>query len=78
MIAANGASIRHPANIVLLCVAGITAPAFVYWMDYQKKHSKPALIPNDLWRKDAFSAICVMVFIAWGVLNTLEYSFSLQ
>lgn len=76
-VAATGSSIRQPTSIVLLCVSAASAVGFVYWMKYQVKRGKPALIPNYLWQKKAFSVICIMVFLAVGVLNTFEYNFSL-
>jgi len=76
-VAATGPSIRQPASIILLCLSVASAVGFVYWMKYQVKRDKPALIPNYLWQKKAFSVICIMVFLAVGVLNTFEYNFSL-
>lgn len=69
--------IKDATQIVLLCIAGACLPSFVFWMNRQEQRGKPALIPNSLWKKMAFSSVCIMVFLTWAVVQTLEYLFSL-
>lgn len=65
--------LSKPINIVLLVVGALLFPVFVYWMHRQEKHSRPALIPNSLWRSNLpFTAICITVFLVWGTLNSSE------
>lgn len=65
-------SIREPLNIALLAASLALLPAFVYWMHRQVARSKPALIPNALWRNTPFTAICLTVALVWGAFNAVE------
>lgn len=62
---------------MLLCIAGTCLPSFLFWVHRQEKLGKPALIPNSLWQELAFSSICLMVFLTWAIVHSLEYLFSL-
>ncbi|KAK2006208.1 putative transporter [Colletotrichum eremochloae] len=77
VISDDSQRIKHTTQIVLLCVAGGCLPSFILWVQHQEKHGKPALIPNSLWKELAFSSICVMVFLTWAIVHSLEYLFSL-
>jgi hypothetical protein len=69
--------IHDSTQIVLLSIAGACLPSFVFWVQRQEKRGKPALIPNSLWKELAFSSICIMVFLTWAIVHSLEYLFSL-
>ncbi|KAL7931415.1 putative MFS transporter [Trichoderma chlorosporum] len=69
--------IRSPRSIVFLCLIAITLPLFVGWVHRQVKLGKPALIPNALWKKTAFSGICGTVAISFGVTTSMELFASL-
>lgn len=60
-------------NIALLSVSLVLLGAFPFWMDYQVKHGRPALIPNKLWHNSSFTSVCVAVFLCWASLNGIEY-----
>ena len=60
-------------NIALLVISIVLLIAFPLWMKVQKRRGKPALIPNELWRKAAFTTICIAVFFCWASLNAIEY-----
>ncbi|KAI9688299.1 MAG: hypothetical protein M1820_010281 [Bogoriella megaspora] len=77
VVANRSSSIKEATQIALLCVAAICLPFFIFWMKRQQRLGKPALIPNYVWKKLAFSSICIMVFLTWAVVQTLEYFFSL-
>jgi hypothetical protein len=72
MLSGNIRSISHASNIVLLCFSIALVPAFVYWMHAQEKKERPALIPNSIWSKAAFTSTCIMVLIAYAVMNSME------
>ncbi|KAM0551285.1 hypothetical protein ACHAPJ_008388 [Fusarium lateritium] len=55
MISSSYKRLDDPANIALLTTALVLLAAFPFWMDYQVKHGKPALIPNSLWRNWSFT-----------------------
>lgn len=76
-ITGNLSSIREASNIVLLSIATALIPAFIFWMNHQEIKGRPALIPNSLWKKTAFAAICIMVMLDWAALNSMEIFFSL-
>jgi hypothetical protein len=73
----NLSSIGKPSNIALLCVATVMVPTFAFWMKRQEANGNPALIPNSLWKRSAFTSICIMVLLVWAVLNSMELIFSL-
>ncbi|KAF9639941.1 integral membrane protein [Lasiodiplodia theobromae] len=77
MISDGPSQIRQGRNIALLCIAGALLPSFIFWMDLRTKRNMTALIPNALWKKTAFSTICVMVFFTWAVLNAVNFYSSL-
>lgn len=64
-------------NILLLISATLLAPAFVFRMSSQSRKNRPVLIPNSLWSNAHFSGICIMVFLAWAVLQGSEVFVSL-
>ncbi|VUC30099.1 unnamed protein product [Clonostachys rosea] len=63
----------EPVNIALLAVSLSLLVAFPFWMDFQVKKNRPALIPNKMWRNWGFTSICVAVFLCWASLNGIEY-----
>lgn len=73
MVTSSYRNIYEPSNICLLTVAVVMITAFPFWMYLQDKNDKPALIPNRLWRKAAFTASCLAVFFCWASLNGIEY-----
>lgn len=70
-------NVRRPESIALLCVAGLSAIGFVYWMSHRANTGRIPLIPNSLWRNTAFTAVCVMVMLSYGALSGVEYFLSL-
>ena len=77
MVSESTSSLREPAKVLLLIVALATIPLFVLWMYVQEARSKPALIPNSLWKSSTFSAICIMVLLTWATLQGMEWFLSL-
>ncbi|ORY61572.1 major facilitator superfamily domain-containing protein [Pseudomassariella vexata] len=73
LVTSSYRNIGKPVSIVLLTVSTIMLVAFPCWMRYQVKRSRPALIPNRLWRKASFTAACLSVFFCWASLNGIEY-----
>ncbi|EEU37827.1 uncharacterized protein NECHADRAFT_88283 [Fusarium vanettenii 77-13-4] len=73
MISSSYKKLSDASNIVLLTTAIILLIAFPFWMNYQVKRGKPALIPNDLWRNRSFTSVCIAVFLCWASLNGIEY-----
>lgn len=60
-------------NIVLLVVSVLLLVAFPFYMDYQTRRQKPAIIPNKLWRNTPFTATCIAVFFCWAAFNAFQY-----
>ncbi|KAJ0122694.1 uncharacterized protein J7T55_003210 [Diaporthe amygdali] len=63
---------RVPLNIVLLVTGVALMPVYVFWMHHQTDRGRPALIPNELWKNQPFTSVCVTVFLVWGALNASE------
>lgn len=77
MLSSDTNNIRQAVNIALLVLSAATVPAFVWWMDYQVKRSRPALIPNSLWRNVTFTSACVTILFTSAVSNSMELFSSL-
>ncbi|RSL89804.1 hypothetical protein CDV31_015806 [Fusarium ambrosium] len=73
MISSSYKKLDDASNIVLLSTAILLLIAFPFWMNYQVKRGKPALIPNDLWKNKSFTSVCIAVFLCWASLNGIEY-----
>ena len=73
MITSSYRNIGQAQSIALLAMSLVLLCAFPLWMKHQTKHGRPALIPNKLWKKSAFTSICVSVFFCWASLNGIEY-----
>ncbi|RSL79713.1 hypothetical protein CEP51_007139 [Fusarium floridanum] len=73
MISSSYKKLNDASNIVLLTTAILLLIAFPFWMNYQVKRGKPALIPNDLWKNRSFTSVCIAVFLCWASLNGIEY-----
>ena len=76
-LGADVENIKKAVNIVLLALSLSLVPAFIAWMRHQEKVGKPALIPNSIWRKKAFTSICIMVLLSNAVINCMEQFSSL-
>lgn len=73
MISSSYKRLDNPQNIALLTIAIVLLAVFPFWMDYQVKRGKPALIPNSLWKNRSFTSVCIAVFLCWASLNGIEY-----
>ncbi|RSL50759.1 hypothetical protein CEP53_008698 [Fusarium sp. AF-6] len=73
MISSSFKKLDDSSNIVLLTTAILLLIVFPFWMNYQVKRGKPALIPNDLWKNKSFTSVCIAVFLCWASLNGIEY-----
>lgn len=71
-ITGSARSIRSPTALVPLIIAFALVPVFVFWVGRQERLSRPAIIPNSLWRNRYFTTICIAVFLAWGTFNSIE------
>jgi len=73
MVTASTSRLRDPANIVLLSLAVILVPAFIFWVGRQERLNRPAIIPNSLWHNTVFTCICITVFLSWAVFNAFQF-----
>lgn len=77
MLSSDIKNIRRASNIALLVLSVATIPVFIWWMNYQVKHNRPAVMPNSLWRNSSFTSICIMVLLSNAVSNNMELFCSL-
>ena len=63
----------EPTNIALFVLSLVLLISFPFWMSYQVRHGRPAIIPNKLWKNTAFTATCVCVFFCWASMNAIQY-----
>jgi hypothetical protein len=77
MLSSDINNIRTAYIIALLVISVATLPVFIWWMSFQVKHSRPAVMPNSLWRNYSFTSICIMVLISNAVSNNMELFCSL-
>ncbi|KAI1772548.1 major facilitator superfamily domain-containing protein [Hypoxylon cercidicola] len=64
---------KEAYNIVLLIVAVLLIPFFVFWVSRQERLGRPAILPNSVWRKGAFTTVCITVFLVWSWFNAFGY-----
>jgi hypothetical protein len=76
-LSANIGNIKKATSITLLLLSLLLAPAFITWMHRQERAGRPALIPNSIWGKKAFTTICLMVLLSTAVMNCMELFSSL-
>ncbi|OJJ42468.1 hypothetical protein ASPZODRAFT_76869 [Penicilliopsis zonata CBS 506.65] len=76
-LSGNTNNIHQPSNIALLATSVVCIAAFVWWMQHQVEHQRPALIPNALWRSSVFTSSCIMVFLTTAGTNCMELYSSL-
>ncbi|TVY40588.1 putative MFS-type transporter [Lachnellula subtilissima] len=77
VLTGSSASIKEVTNIVLLTIGLLLLPAFVFWMSFQERRGRPAIIPNSIWKQSAFTTSCISVFLTWGAFNAFGYSATL-
>ena len=80
VLSADSASIERPNAIALLVTSVVLMVAFPFWIRRQEKgggRGRPALIPNSIWKNQAFTSVCVTVLLSNGVLNSMELYSSL-
>jgi MFS family permease len=77
ILSADSKNVRKPSAIVMLVISVALMIVFPFWMRYQTKRGRPALVPNHLWRNLPFSSICALTVLSWGVQNSMELFSSL-
>jgi MFS family permease len=60
-------------NIALLSLSVVLIAAFPWWMRFQVRRGKPALIPNKVWKNWAFTSVCVAIFLCYAAMTAIEY-----
>ena len=71
----HGASgvVKKPHVIALLVIAALLIPFFIFWEGRQEKLNRPVVLPNSVWRRGEFTAVCVAVFLTWSWFNAFSY-----
>lgn len=77
IVSVSYTNIRKPEYIVLLCIAILLLPVFMFWVARQEKLGRPALIPNSIWKSPASSSTCASVFLSWAAFTAIQYFFTL-
>jgi MFS family permease len=77
LLSADLSSIRKASTASLLALSLVSFLAFPIWMHRRERLSKPALIPNMLWKKIPFTSTCIMVALSYGAMNAMELFSSL-
>ncbi|KAF2713168.1 MFS general substrate transporter [Pleomassaria siparia CBS 279.74] len=77
ILSADLISIRSTTTASLLASSLFLLTCFPLWMHYRVRSGKVALIPNGLWKSLPFAATCVMVALAYGMINAMELFSSL-
>lgn len=69
----SGSVMREAYNIVLMAVAVLLIPFFVFWIRRQERLGRPAILPSSIWRRGAFTTVCITVFLVWSWFNAFGY-----
>jgi MFS family permease len=65
--------LEEPQIITLLSLSLVLIGSFPWWMNYQVRRGKPALIPNKVWRNWAFTSVCLAIFLCYAAMTAIEY-----
>ncbi|KAL2211490.1 MFS general substrate transporter [Sarocladium strictum] len=65
--------LEEPQIITLLSLSVVLIGSFPWWMNYQVRRGKPALIPNKVWRNWAFTSVCLAIFLCYAAMTAIEY-----
>ncbi|KAK5089750.1 hypothetical protein LTR70_006592 [Exophiala xenobiotica] len=77
ILSTDSDNMRQPSAIAMLTISIVLLVMFPFWMWHQEKKGRPALVPNYLWKNKAFSCICALTVLTWGVMNSMELFASL-
>jgi MFS family permease len=77
ILSADSSNMGEPSAIAMLVISAALMVAFPFWMRFQEKKGRPALVPNYLWKSLPFSSICALTVLTWGVQNAMELFCSL-
>lgn len=77
ILSADSSNMGKPYAIAMLVISVALMVAFPFWMRFQEKRGRPALVPNYLWKSLPFSSICALTVLTWGVQNAMELFCSL-
>jgi MFS family permease len=77
VLSADLSEIHKASTAAMLAISLALLIAFPVWMRQRERANKPALIPNSLWKKSAFTATCIMVALSYGAMNAMELFSSL-
>ncbi|KUI64247.1 hypothetical protein VM1G_11022 [Cytospora mali] len=69
----SGSVMAKPYNIILLLLSALLIPFFVWWEGYQERRGRPAILPNSIWQRCEFTAVCATVFLVWCWFNAYGY-----
>lgn len=70
---AGGVMRQQPYAIALLVLAALLVPFFVLWEARQERLGRPAVLPNSIWRRGEFTAVCAATFLTWAWFNAFSY-----
>ncbi|OSS49001.1 hypothetical protein B5807_05672 [Epicoccum nigrum] len=77
VLSADLTTIHSAQTACLLTLSLVLLLAFPAWEHHRTRTSKPALVPNSLWKSAPFTATCIMVALSSGVMNSIELFSSL-
>ena len=77
ILSTDSNNIQQPSAIAMLTISIMLLVVFPFWIRHQEKNNRPALVPNYLWKNKAFSSICALTVLTWGVQNSMELFASL-
>lgn len=77
ILSADLSDIHKASTAILLTLSIVLLLAFPLWMKQRVRSGKPALIPNEIWKKIPFTSTCIMVALSYAVMNSMELFCSL-
>lgn len=77
VLSTDSNNLRQPSAIAILTISIVLLVMFPVWMWRQERNGQLALVPNYLWKNKAFSCVCALTVLTWGVMNSMELFASL-
>jgi MFS family permease len=77
-ILASGVShFLAPTTLALFSLATVLFPVFIFYTKRQERLQRKVIIPPSLWKNRVFSSLCLSVFLAWGIMNAVQFFLTL-
>ncbi|KAH6666413.1 integral membrane protein [Halenospora varia] len=77
VLAASSSHFLAPASLSLFSIAMALLSIFAFYINRQERLGRKAIFPASIWRKRVFTSLCIIVFLMWGVFESMQFFLTL-